>query len=67
MIVRRLIEYTIDDELPMIGGHADGLHHPYELTDDEADELVEERREALARKRPPGFAPWPEDQPEGAL
>lgn len=64
MIVSR--DYEPGDELPLIGGHADGLHHPYELTDDEAAELVEEQKRALARKRPCGFAPWPEDQPEGA-
>lgn len=49
-----------DYDPPIIGGvNAIGL--PYELNDEEAEEAVRELREALARKRPPGFAPWPDD------
>jgi hypothetical protein len=59
----RGVEYTSDDELPMIGGHADGLHHPFELLEAEQDALAAELLEKLARKRPAGFqADWG-DQP----
>lgn len=32
------------------------------LTEAERRAERQRRREALARKRPPGFAPWPEDR-----
>ena len=41
-------------------GHADSYMHPWEWDDRTAQELADELEEKLAKKRPPGFAPWPE-------
>lgn len=40
-------------------GHAASQGH--ELPDDQYDAFLAERAEAVARKRPLGFAPWPEE------
>lgn len=40
-------------------GHASAQGH--ELDVDEYAAFKDELREQLARKRPPGFAPWPDD------
>ena len=42
------------------GGHINGLEHPWEWSADEAERMAAELAEQLARKRPPGFAPWPD-------
>lgn len=34
---------------------------PFEMTDEEAEEFLAEIRVKEERRRPPGFAPWPED------
>lgn len=36
-------------------GHADFGHHPYELTDDHVNELVDDIHEIEARRIRPGF------------
>ena len=43
-----------------LGGINSG--HNYELTEDEERELRKERRRAQQRRRPCGFAPWPENR-----
>lgn len=41
-------------------GHADSSESSYDLlSEGELGELRAELAERLARKRPPGFAPWP--------
>ena len=55
-------DYYYGDDLPIHRGDAGAIHHPYELTDEEADELAAELRDKLARRRQPGFtARWPDD------
>jgi hypothetical protein len=41
-----------------LGGISTG--HSYEVTEDEERELRKERRRAQQRRKPVGFAPWPE-------
>lgn len=65
MIVRRNRDHDYGDELPMVGGHADAIAHPWDLLEDDCQRLEAELRERLARKRPPGFAPWPAVADEG--
>lgn len=52
-------------DLPIIHGHADGIGHAHNLLEDEQERLARELAEQLARKRPPGFAPWPETAATG--
>lgn len=50
------------DEVPLVGGHADGLLYPDDLTLQSESDLGEWRSEIaerVARRRPAGFAPWP--------
>lgn len=44
----------------LVSGHAGGWDHPWKLHKDDVNELAAALDEALARKRPLGFAPWPE-------
>ena len=41
------------------GGISTG--HAHEVTEDEERELRKQRRRAMQRKKPVGFAPWPAD------
>lgn len=52
------------DELGTIGGQCDGLLYPEDVaffTDEEREAWREEIRRKIARKRPLGFAPWPDE------
>ena len=51
------------EELPFhIGGDFDALH--YEMNETEKRAFKKELKEKLARKRPIGFAPWPDEGEE---
>lgn len=43
----------------LMPGHASSSQHPWDWHDDDVQDLADELEEQLARKRPPGFAPWP--------
>lgn len=52
----------MDDDIDYtIVGAISGIGLPFDLNDEEADEAAIELAKALARKRPCGFAPWPDD------
>lgn len=54
-----------DDEVPVVGGHCDGLLYPEDVaffTDEEREAWRAEIAAKVARRRPAGFAPWPTDQ-----
>lgn len=54
------------DELPFVAAnHLAFVEHPFPLDLDELDAERERVREAVAKKRPCGFAPWPEEQSDG--
>jgi hypothetical protein len=54
-------EYEYGDELPMQVGTSDSAETDLELEPDERHREKRARYERLRRKRPVGFAPWPED------
>lgn len=65
MIVRRPRqgEPLIDWSDYMLGhqvGGISGVGLPFDLSDEEAERRYEELLEREAKKRPPGFAAWPE-------
>ncbi len=43
-------------------GHAESGGYPWDWDEDHAEELSKELHAQLARKRPPGFAPWPDKE-----
>lgn len=43
-------------------GHSDSCMHPWDWDDRTAQELADELEQRLAKKRPLGFAPWPEEE-----
>lgn len=47
-----------DDDMPWVQGHS--ASNPRELDEEEWETFKQEQAEALARKRPVGFAPWPD-------
>lgn len=56
-------DYDYGDELPISSGW--GHFDPFPdwwLSKKEVKRIRREQRERAARKRPPGFAPWPEDE-----
>jgi hypothetical protein len=49
-----------DDSVPVLADGSVGANETdVELTDNELQRERRLRRDALKRKRPPGFAPWP--------
>jgi hypothetical protein len=53
------------DEVPVLGGECGSLIYPDDIaffTDEEREEWRRELQEKVARKRPVGFAPWPDNQ-----
>ncbi len=49
-------------DFPHTAGHADSSSYPWDWDEDHAEELSRELHAQLARKRPPGFAPWPDEE-----
>jgi len=47
-------------EPPLLPGSIQAVCHPYEPTDEQIAELEAELAEKQRRRRPLGFAPWPE-------
>lgn len=59
----RLQYDDLDPQPPLLGGHADAILYPDDitmLTEYEQDEWRAELADRQARRRPPGFAPWPD-------
>lgn len=53
-----------NDEVPMLGGACDALIYPEDVaffTDEERETWRAEIAARMARRRPAGFAPWPEE------
>lgn len=48
----------------LVSGWAGGWDHPWKLHKDDVADLAADLEEALARKKPAGFAAWPKDDPE---
>jgi hypothetical protein len=49
-----------DESSDVLGSGSISTGHTYEVTEDEERELRKERRRAAQRRKPVGFAPWPE-------
>lgn len=63
-MTRRAVRDDQDDELPILGGQCDGLIYPEDVaiwSDEERDAWRAEIALKVARKRPAGFAPWPDE------
>lgn len=58
----RAADYDSDDELPFNVGGIFGAGLPFDLSDDEAERVYCEMLERDRRRRPPGFAPWPDER-----
>jgi len=54
-------DYEYGDNLPVYRGDISAIQHPFDLTDDQIEQVESELAEKLAKKRPPGFAPWPDE------
>ena len=65
-VSRRSEDEDAWDEPALAGfGTASSYPHPWDWDDETAQQLADELEEALARKRPAGFAPWPENGLQG--
>lgn len=53
-------EYGYDEGLPTQMGGISGVGLPFDLDEEEAERRYLELLDIEARRRPPGFAPWPE-------
>jgi hypothetical protein len=58
---RRHGELEYGHEMPFIVGEIGAIHLPYNLPEHEADEYAAELRAKELRRRPVGFAPWPDE------
>lgn len=45
----------------LTGGHVGGQEHPWDWQDHVTEEMAADLDARLAKKRPVGFAPWPEE------
>lgn len=57
---RRRGELEYGDELPILIGDIGAIHHPFNPTNEEAEQWAADLREKERRRRPCGFAPWPD-------
>jgi hypothetical protein len=46
----------------LVQGNSGRWDHPWTMSEEDAQEEYDELQERLARKRPLGFAPWPEGE-----